>query len=170
MSKIVISCQDQELEILEANQIASGGVNEVTAVFKFCQRWTGYVKTAVFYNKKEEVYHKLLENDECTIPWEVLAKRGVLSIGVFGVKEGVTRTSNLVKLKIKEGAITEDTALPEPSMDVYAQLLTRLYGVHIGSEAPTDKDIMAWIDPDGEPDVEPSGDGVGITSITIEEV
>jgi hypothetical protein len=155
LSKIVISCQDQELEILEANVIASGGVNEDTVVFTFCQKWDGFVKTAVFYQSKNDVYHKLLENDRCTIPWEVLAKRGTLYISVFGVKEGVTRTSNIVKLKVTDGAITPETAVANPTPDVYAQLLTRLYGVYIGSEEPTDRNIMVWIDPNGEPDAEP---------------
>ena len=166
MSKIIISCQDQELEIKESGTIASGGVNEVTAVFEFCEKWTNYVKTAVFYNKKEEVYHKLLVNDECTIPWEVLAKRGILYIGVFGVKDGVTRTSGMVKLKITEGAITADTAVHEPSPDVYAQIINKHYGVHIGSEEPMDENVMAWIDPEGEP----TEITAGIVAITIDEV
>jgi hypothetical protein len=123
--------------------------------FNFCPKWFGFVKTAVFYQKKDEVYHKLLENDMCIIPWEVLAKRGTLHISVFGVKDGVTRTSNIVKLKVTEGAITAETAVHDPTPDVYAQLLTRLYSVHIGSEEPTDQNIMVWIDPNGEPDAEP---------------
>lgn len=156
MSKIILSCNDQELEVVEAGLIASGGVNEDTVIFQFCEKWIGFAKTAVFYQNKKEVKHATLVNDSCLIPWEVLKKSGILFIGVFGVKNGVTRTSNFVKLKIKDGAITEGTAVADPSPSVYEQLLSRMFGVHIGSEEPEDKSIMAWIDPDGEPDFDES--------------
>lgn len=152
MSKIVLSCNDQELEILEASNIASGGVNEVSVVFNFCNRWNGFLKTAVFYQDKKDVYHQILENDSCYMPWEVVQKSGTVYIGVFGSKNGVTRTSTFVKVKVKDGALSEWAIVREPSPDVYAQLLSRLIGVHIGTEAPTEDYVTMWVDPDGEPD------------------
>lgn len=166
MSKIILSCYDQELEIVESDVIASGGVNEVTADFIFGDKWNGFVKTAVFYQDKDNIYHEILVNDMCYIPWEVLAKNGTLYIGVFGSLDGVTRTSSLVKVKVKAGALTPDTFVREPSPDVYAQLLSRLIGVHIGTSEPTEDYVMAWIDPDGEPD---SMAGMSAYEIAIEQ-
>ena len=154
MSKIILSCNDQELEILESNIIASGGVNEVSVVFNFCHRWNGFIKTAVFYRDKQDVYHQILKDDSCFIPWEVLTKSGTVYIGVFGSLNGVTRTSTFVKVKVKEGADTRD--IKEPTPDVYSQLMSRLIGVHIGEEPPTEDYITMWVNPEGEPDFEHS--------------
>lgn len=153
MSRIVISCTDQKLEILEADLIASGGVNEVTVVFNFCHRWTGFAKTGVFYAGGDAANARgmVLDSDNsCKVPWEVMADSGTLSIGVFGVKGDVIRTSNMVKIKVRQGTPRVETVTGEPTPSVYEQMLNRLYGVHIGSEPPTDENIMAWIDPDGE--------------------
>lgn len=154
MSKIILSCIDQELEILESNSIASGGVNEVFVVFNFCSRWNGFVKTAVFYQSKDDVYHQILQDDSCFIPWEVLSKSGTVYIGVFGTLNGVTRTSSFVKVKVKEGADTR--SIKEPTPDVYEQLMSRLIGVHIGAKAPKEDYITMWVNPEGEPDFEHS--------------
>lgn len=153
MSRIVISCTDQELEILEAGAIASGGVNEVTVVFRFGPKWAGFVKTGVFYagGDADNAKSVILDGeDSCKVPWEVMVDSGTLSIGVFGVKGDVIRTSNMVRIKVKQGTPRVETVTGEPTPSVYAQLLTRLYGVHIGSEEPTDRNIMAWINPEEE--------------------
>lgn len=48
-------------------------------------------------------------------------------------------------------------------------------GIHVGSEEPTDSDILVWIDPNGESSAGSSGSsgstgGVGITSVEIEKI
>jgi hypothetical protein len=126
MSKIVISCIDRELEITESNVITSGGMNDVSVVFNFCYRWEGFIKTAVFYQDKEEVYHAILVSDSCTIPWEVMTKSGTLTISVFGTKNGATRTANEIKVKVKKGGNTAETAVRKPSEDIYSQLIDLL--------------------------------------------
>jgi regulator of RNase E activity RraB len=104
--------------------IASGDVNEDRIEFEFCSMWDGFAKTAVFYRTEADVYHVLLdENDSCIIPHEVLAEPGPLYFGVFGAKDDRVRTSEIIQYTIKQGAITEATKIPDPTPDIYAQLL-----------------------------------------------
>lgn len=175
MSKIYIDCVDQTLVVREAPRLASGGVNEDTVIFNFCPKWAGHVCTAVFYANDDikNVYHMALdEENSCKVPWETIADEGWLNIGVFGVKGDVTRTAVMIKLRVSKGAITTETAVSDPTPDVYTQLLNRLYGVYVGSDEPADNSVSLWIDPNGTPS---SGSGtgesgVGITSITIERI
>lgn len=163
-SKVYLSCVDQELEITESGTIASGGVNEVSVEVKFSSEWDGFIKTLVCYQNKNDVYYVVMENDSCIIPWEVLTKQGTLRMGIMGLYNGTKRTSNLVKMKVVEGAITTETAIPDPTPDIWQQMLT-LY--HIG-------DNGNWYVGDQDTGVSAKGQkgdpGVGIVSVSVEEV
>lgn len=126
---ISILCIDQKLKFQSLPDIASGGVNEDKVSFIFCEKWDNLTKTAVFYRTQDEIYHQLLdEDDTCIVPWEVLREPGFLYIGVFGVNEEKTRTSEITRCVIKQGAITEATAVPDPTPDIYAQILAKIGG------------------------------------------
>ena len=120
MSTIKASCTDQVLRLTNTPVIASGGVNEDHVDFTFCDLWTGFVKTAVFYNNRGVYYSLLDEQDTCVIPYEVLSSKGNLYISVFGYLDGVTRTSEILTYTITEGAIT---TVDGPSESVYQQLM-----------------------------------------------
>lgn len=104
MSTIDINCRDQTLQAVTKPVIASGGVNEDTVNFTFCEQWNGFTKKATFFQDKNEVYEKNLVNNSCLIPHEAIAKAGTLYIGVIGTKDDVTRTTELLKYKIIQGA------------------------------------------------------------------
>lgn len=121
---IKVTCLDQRLVISSGPVIASGGLNENRIVFDFCPLWREFVKTAVFYRNEDQVYYAVLESDDtCLIPWEVTSSEGDMYFGVFGVKEGVTRTSETLRYKITAGAITEGTEPSDPTPDIYEQIL-----------------------------------------------
>ena len=123
-SVIRVSCADQVLKITEAPVVAAGGLNEVSVEFSFCQKWDGFVKTATFYRDEEEVYYAILdENDTCLIPWEVYYDEGTFYFGVFGEKDDIRRTSNVVKYKVKKGAITSDMMPSNPTPGAYEQII-----------------------------------------------
>lgn len=104
---IELSCIDQVLRLTNTPKVASGGVAEDYLRVTFCDKWDGFAKTAVFFRDDGDVYGMALNDaGECEIPHEVLATSGVLHFGVFGTKEGVTRTSAVVDYTIQEGAIT----------------------------------------------------------------
>lgn len=119
MSIIKASCVDQTLRLTNTPVIASGGVGEDFVEFSFCPLWDGYIKTGVFYNNRGVFYSPLDENDTCVVPCQALEIPGNLFIAVFGYRDGVTRTSEVLQYQIVEGAIT---AVPDPDPDIYKQI------------------------------------------------
>ena len=120
MSIIKASCVDQTLRLTNTPVIASGGVGEDFVEFSFCPLWDGYIKTGVFYNNRGVFYAHLDKDDTCVVPCQALEFPGNLFIAVFGYKDGVTRTSEVLQYQIAEGAIT---AVPDPDPDVYEQIM-----------------------------------------------
>lgn len=116
-------CFDQTLQVSSVPKLASGGkkVNRLEVTFN--EYWDGYGKTAVFYRKKEQVYHVVMTSDACVIPHEVTTEPGTLFVGIIGSdNSGSTRTSTVVALTVAQGAITGlDPFTPLP--DVYQQVL-----------------------------------------------
>lgn len=131
---IKMKCTDQALEIIEAPVIASGGFKEDAILFEFCPLWDGFIKTATFYIKKGETYYAELDSDNtCIIPHEVLEKAGNIFFGVVGVNsDNITRTSEVIKYKIVQGAISEDHKPSDPTPDIYEQILARLNSITTG--------------------------------------
>ena len=127
MTTITVTCTDQVLAVSDRPIISSGNINVDRIQFQFCAKWNDYVKTAVFYRTAKDVYHVLLdEQDSCFIPKEVLCSSGLLHIGVFGIKDTVRRTSSVVTYRVELGTITEATAVPDPTPDIYTQILTTI--------------------------------------------
>lgn len=128
MSTIIkVKCIDQSLALVGTPLVASGGKNEDLAQFEFCEKWDGYTKTATFYQDEKHAYYSLInEKDTCVIPCEVLQKEGNLYFGVFGTKDNVTRTSQILKYKVVKGAITEGIKPSDPTPNIYEQFLTEV--------------------------------------------
>lgn len=124
---IQVKCIDQTLIITNSPVIASGGLNENKLECDFCEKWDGFSKTAVFYQDKKNVYYSLLDGENtCFIPQEVLQESGTLYFGIFGNNDsGVTRTSEILRYKIVEGAITKDLKPSDPTPSIYEQLLAK---------------------------------------------
>jgi hypothetical protein len=123
-SEVRVSCTDQVLKITESPVIASGGLNEVSVIFSFCEKWDGFVKTAIFYRDEENVYYAVLdENDTCVVPWEVCYEEGTFYFSVFGEKADKRRTASVVRYKVKKGAITTDMLPSDPTPAVYDQIM-----------------------------------------------
>ena len=123
---IRIACIDQQLVVVAAPRIASGGLNEDMVEFEFCPLWDGFEKVAVFYRDEETAYHATVTDDRCLIPHEVLMEEGLIHFGVFGVKDNTTRTSEIVEYRVVEGILTEGTQPSDPTPDIYAQLLAKM--------------------------------------------
>lgn len=118
-----VECMDQELIVTNSPVIASGGVHENFIAFNFCEKWDGFGKTAVFYRNENNKYYSVVDVDGmCEIPHEVTANEGTMYFGVFGELNGITKTSNILKYKVKQGAIL--VISEEPTPDIYQQLLS----------------------------------------------
>lgn len=133
-TQIKVKCIDQSLTLVSTPLVASGGLNEDTVTFEFCQKWTGFSNTAVFYRNKKDVYYNLIDSDNtCYIPQEVLEEDGTLYFGVFGTNDsGVTRTSEILRYKIVQGAITKDIKPSDPTPNIYEQLLAKWQDIKDG--------------------------------------
>lgn len=124
MSIINIKCIDQTLTITNAPLIASGDIQTDSVKFEFCPLWDRYVKTAIFYRDESEVYGVLVdENSEAIIPKEVLQSEGCFYFGVHGVLDSKVRTSQVMRYRVVKGAVTEDVMIPEPTPDIYSQIM-----------------------------------------------
>ena len=127
-TRILARIEDQRLELVNVPLLASGSVGVLQIQFEFDDLWSGYGKTAVFYKTEDEVYHITVASNLATVPQEVLADDGEFFFGVMGVS-GNTRTTEVVRLQVKQGALTASTAKPAtPTPDIYQQLVAN-YGV-----------------------------------------
>lgn len=114
---------DQHMLLVNEPLIASGGVDEIKIYFEFCSLWDGCGKTAVFYRDPETVYHVPIADGVVTVPYEVLAEAGSFYFGVMGSASNI-RTTEVLRVEVVQGAITEATNVPDtPTPDIYQQLL-----------------------------------------------
>ena len=129
MSKTIIKAliYDQTIQLVNLPLIASGSEGAISIECDFDELWEGYGKTAVFYRDKGEVYHVLLVGDAVTVPTEVLTEEGFFYFGIFGTADN-TRTTEVLRVTVKQGAITTATAEPAaPTPNIYKQIVAN-YG------------------------------------------
>ena len=141
---IEVKCTDQEMTVMDVPVISSGDVQTDKIHFEFCSKWDGMVKTAVFYRDGIDPINVLVDSDnEAIIPQEVLNDSGIFYFGVLGVKDGCTKTSEVLKYKVKKGALTTGTEIPEPTPDIYAQILTSIEEAGILFTRATETEIAS---------------------------
>ena len=157
---------DQTLEFTLKPMVASGGVNEDVIEFEFDALWDGFDTVAVFYRSKREVFHKKIVDNRCTVPSEVLRAQGVFYVGVMGVKDNITRTTNVLRYELEHGAITVGVEPPEPAPSIYEQILETVKSTkQIAQSVRDDADAGMF---DGAPG--PKGDPGSDASVTAENI
>ena len=117
----------QRIETTETAMLVAGTVNIYIARFAFGAEWDGLQRTAVFA-VDGITREQLLEDDACTVPWEVLVAGNRLRVGVYGTKADGTRLPTIWterRLYINPGAgPTQEAADPSPTL--VEQLLGRI--------------------------------------------
>lgn len=127
MSVLVkIRCTQESLNFIRKPPLAAGNVQATRIQWTFCDSWQGFMKTAIFARKNEKPYHIIIQNDECTIPKEVLASRGKFYVSVIGDRDGVRLTSDTLEYNVNPSLATTDTLPADPTPDVYAQIMNAL--------------------------------------------
>lgn len=116
---------DRVIECTNENLIGDNA--DYTANFTFDDEWIGKVVTARFIRGNEHV-DRLLENNKCLIPVEVL-KSGYIKVGVFTDEMTSTYCSKFVYESIKE----QNGNTIEPTPDIYAQIIARLNDMQSGN-------------------------------------
>ena len=98
------------------------------ATFVFDEEWNGHIKTARFIHSGQCV-DVILENDMCDIPLELL-KKGCLKVGVYSDVMTTTPCDVYIKASIKQ----ENGTTPDPTPDVYAQIIAMLENFKVPDE------------------------------------
>lgn len=172
---------DQTLEFTLKPMVASGGVNEDVIEFEFDELWDGFNTVAVFYRSKRDVFHKKIVDNRCTVPSEVLRAQGVFYVGVMGVKDNVTRTTNVLRYELEHGAITVGVKPPEPTPSIYEQILKTVKSTKQIAQSVRDDADAGMFDgapgPKGDPGEKgetgapgPKGDPGSDASVTAENI
>lgn len=129
MSVIKIKVDDQQIALINMPVIASGGVEENQVEFEFSSDWLGFACVACFYRDDKAYTSFVSAEGIAKVPYEVTATDGKMWFGIMGIKDGVTKTSELVFYKILQGAITQEFDPGEPTPDIYNQILDYVSGV-----------------------------------------
>lgn len=124
MTTIEIYANDQDLQVVDRPKLAAGNKNSVQIHVEFNSEWDDYAKTGVFFIDKKSVYEKLIQDNACKIPSEVLQDANMLHIGIRGVNGDKVKTSALIEYRIFDGALKGNAESIPPTSDVYNQLLT----------------------------------------------
>lgn len=144
MSVINVRCVDHSLTVENSAIITTGNSKSDSVCFEFCEAWDGWIKTAVFYRTEYNPYRVLLNsNNEAEIPKEVLLNDGCFFFGVFGVKDGAVRTTEVLRYKVDKGVITSEASVPDPTPDIYTQILTRIEEAGILFTRATEAEITS---------------------------
>lgn len=124
--------------------LASGSKNYLNAVFDFSHEWDGLCKTAIFERNGVKKY-KLLVDDECLIPWEVI-KAGGFVCSVVGMLGDKVISSDVLEANINlpindngdvdmkcvpfpvlvNGGYIAGKSIEPPTEDVYEQIINML--------------------------------------------
>lgn len=111
--------------------VASKAKKYVVANFSFDDPdWIDKKVTAIFKNSNvSKSYSQIIGSDtelkscECYVPWEVLDKRGTLSVSVSAGNLMTTISASVI---VRESGYTEGETPQEPTPTVYEQILAKL--------------------------------------------
>lgn len=124
-TELTARVDDQRLTLVNVPPLASGGIASLRIRIEVDELWDGLGLTGVFYRSPGAVYHVPVSQGAVVVPHEVLADGGRFWFGLFGTDGELTRTTEVVEITLRRGAITTATAAPEdPTPDVYSQILT----------------------------------------------
>lgn len=127
----------QDITIDESSLAVSGTVQMYESEFVFDEAWTGLTPTAVFrVGSAGTVYEMSLTNGKCIVPAEVLANKGILYVGCYGVNGAKQYPTIWAKEIYVHQGVTDGDTPSTPTPSIYAQIIAQL-ATKIG-DAPSD--------------------------------
>ena len=146
-------------------------LNYVKCVFDFTsEEWNETIKTAYFRNEKTgETASKILQNNECMIPHEVLEDEGYVSFSVVGEKENYRITSSAVSFFNNPTVYGGEPSDPTPTE--YEQIIVlSLETMKIAQQVRTDADNGKFNGATGAtgPQGPPGKDAVTDTELSVD--
>lgn len=119
---INLKCGDDRILTVDQSKfLISGAANIDTVTCEFGDAWKGTF-FAVF-SRNGAVYHVEQNDGAFAVPHEVISTNGIVKIGMFAADGEKVTTSTVLQFAVAEGAITEATAIADPTPDIYQQLL-----------------------------------------------
>lgn len=99
-----------KLEIVTPERLTTNAINAYEMSVDFEDDWSGFAKTAVFYQTtKGKKINIEVADSVVMIPAEILQVNLPVYVGFVGKKNGVKKTTNYVKLEIADGADVTST-------------------------------------------------------------
>ena len=121
-AQLYFEVRDQIIQRIDKFKPATDTQNYLKAHFEFLtQEWTGAI-TAIF-SKDNAAYAVILdENNECFVPWELLADKGDIYVSCFC---GDLVTTVKSRVAIAESGYVENAENTDPpTPNIYTQIIT----------------------------------------------
>lgn len=109
---------------LEPPETAEGTREYLKAEFSFSEEWDGMTKTAFFRGANGDTVPRLLEEDTCTVPAEVLAASGRVGVSVSGTLGETVITTDIKSFSAPATLSGGTPSDPEPT--VWQQILDKV--------------------------------------------
>ena len=129
---------NQRLYIKEPPETAEGTREYLKAEFSFSEDWSGLTKTAFFRGANGDTVPRLLKEDTCTVPAEVLAASGRVGVSVSGTLGETIITTDIESFFVPETLSGGTPSDPEPTM--WQEVLDKLEKVSEVEEKVTELD------------------------------
>ena len=107
---------NQRLYIKEPPETAEGTREYLKAEFNFSEDWSGLTKTAFFRGANGDIVPRLLEEDTCTVPAEVLAASGRVGVSVSGTLGETIITTDIESFFVPATLNGGTPSDPEPTL------------------------------------------------------
>ena len=143
--------QNDRLEAIGSPSGVTGNINTYVCNFDITCNISDLIWFCVF-KQGTKVYDKIMENNTCLIPYEVLTNPEPLYIGCFGKKaDGEVKqvSTNMVYFDLKQGAYEVGDIPAEPPEDAYTILLKSLKAPYIGENGnwyEWDVETLTYVD------------------------
>ena len=131
MVLLKIAVKNNKLTKVKDTLMIEDTINGIKCKFEFRSDWTSLTPKVVF--AKGHVYPStqntqtipalLDDNDECTVPPEIVSENGEFSIGLFGENDDTRIVTNWLYYKTKLGCYDAGIAPNPPTPSVYDQIL-----------------------------------------------
>lgn len=119
--QIKLNVSEHLLTLAGTSMLAGGSENVDTIKVTFDSTWNGFGKLAVFNTEKTDSTNVAIDTDGiATIP--SLKSKKYLRIGIVGIKNEQTYTTNVIKVYVEDGAVKSESEAPAD--DVYHQILS----------------------------------------------
>lgn len=119
--QIKLNVSEHLLTLAGTSMLAGGSENVDTIKVTFDSTWNGFGKLAVFNTEKTDSTNVAIDTDGiATIP--SLKSKKYLRIGIVGIKNEQTYTTNVIKVYVEDGAVKSESEAP--AADVYHQILS----------------------------------------------